>query len=778
MNSLHAAFGYSRRFASCAGLALVATLLLASVAAPSAEAQPPAVSSITPWAVPPGGTADLVIAGGNLQDASGLWTNLACSAELAPGIENNGKAADRVVYRVVTPNEATVGIYGLRVATQRGISPLRLFMVDDLPSIVDNGQNHSPETAQAAPIPVVIDGACDPQAMDYYKFDARAGQKLTIEAVARRLGSKLDPTFRVLGPNGRELAYSDDEEGLGADGRVRLTIPADGTYVVEIRDIRYDGSGDHRYRLRIGDYPLVSTPYPLAVRASTQGTLEFCGSVAEDLVVDPQAINAPAAVGLKPVALRWPQGLGSAFATLEISDLPECLEFEPNDTPETAVAISAPSAVNGRFDKARDRDQYRFDAKAGQRLRFTAHTRRLGSPSDLYLRVYNAEGGQLAESDDAGREDAVLDFTAPGDGQFRLAVEDLNRRGGPQHAYRIEFRPYEPGFTLAVETDKFDVPQGGVFVAKVTSARRDYNGPIALAVDGLPEGSKVDGATIAEGQNEATLRVTVPAGVAPGTFAALHILGTAKVGEQTLHATATASDALREPLGGQPFPPADLASTLGLGVGGPFPQFLKLAVDGGAVVLPQLAGAGNVVVKLERTGGFEGDVALAVSGLPSGISLEAKPIEKGKGEVALAIKAPEGLATGEYTIKLTGTANHQNQPGKFEFELPLRIVAPASVTAAPFGALPAGGAQKVKVALARLGEGHGPAKIEWIGLPAGVTAATVELAADKPEIEVEFAAAADAPKGPHGIRAVATYEVRGRKLKAVSSAVALEISGQ
>ena len=51
-------------------------------------------------------------------------------------------------------------------------------------------------------------------------------------------------------------------------------------------------------------------------------------------------------------------------------------------------------------------------------------------------------------------------------------------------------------------------------------------------------------------------------------------------------------------------------------------------------------------------------------------------------------------------------------------------------------------------------------------------------AADKAEAEVEFTAAAEAPKGPHGVRAVASYEVRGRKLKAASPVVALEISGQ
>ena len=52
----------------------------------------------------------------------------------------------------------------------------------------------------------------------------------------------------------------------------------------------------------------------------------------------------------------------------------EQVELEPNDTPETASPIALPCAINGRFDVAKDRDYYQFEAKAGQRWILASET--------------------------------------------------------------------------------------------------------------------------------------------------------------------------------------------------------------------------------------------------------------------------------------------------------------------------------------------------------------------------------------------------------------------
>jgi hypothetical protein len=92
-------------------------------------------------------------------------------------------------------------------------------MVDDLPSALDNSSNKTIATAQELALPSAVDGACEAESFDYYKFQGVAGQRVTAEVVARRLGYPLDPVLRLLDASGRELAYSDDAPGIGPVGR-------------------------------------------------------------------------------------------------------------------------------------------------------------------------------------------------------------------------------------------------------------------------------------------------------------------------------------------------------------------------------------------------------------------------------------------------------------------------------------------------------------------------------------------------------------------------------
>lgn len=137
----------------------------------------------------------------------------------------------------------------------------------------------------------------------------------------------------------------------------------------------------------------------------------------------------------------------------------EQLETEPNDTPDRSTAVTIPGAIDGRFEAAGDQDYYQFAAKQGQRIVFAGQARSLGSPADLYLRLYNAEGGVLAEAEDAAGSEGSLNYTFPADGTYRLRVEETNQRGGFDFAYRVVATPYVPGFDLAAEAEKVDAPR-------------------------------------------------------------------------------------------------------------------------------------------------------------------------------------------------------------------------------------------------------------------------------------------------------------------------------
>jgi len=748
------------------------------LSAATVTAAPPAINSVVPIGVAAGQATDVTFHGGNLAGSSGLWSPCVSSAELTPDVEKNGQDAAKVTYRLNVPAETPVGVYGVRLATPEGISNIRLLLVDDLPTVAEAGNNKAHDTAQVITLPAAVEGVCEAESFDYYKFTASVGQRVSIEVFSRRLGSPMDPVVRLLTIDGQELVYSDDVAGLSGDCRLAFQIETAGDYLIEIRDISYRGSVNHRYRLRIGDFPLASVVYPLGVQRGATQQLAIVGPTWNEPRFS-ATIAANARLGPTPLGGAYPGGQGSSALVVVASNRIENVEFEPNSSAETASPVQLPGAINGRFGAKADRDHFTFTATKGQRLVFTGQTRSLGSPADLFMHVYKPDGGQIVEVDDTGTEEGVLNVTFPEDGTYRLMVEDLNRRGGPEFVYRVDVTPYEPGFSLRLEAERFNVPRGGVWTMKVLSTRRDYNGPINLSVEGLTAGLKLASNVIPEGKNEIVMRVTLPATLEPGAPHVVHVVGTAKIGERDYRAAANTLTPLRAALSGLPYPPASLVELVGVGVGPVFPDFFKLSSNDGAVLFPQLVGSSTIKVKVERTNKFDGAVALAVQGLPPGFAVgEVKPIEKGKNEIDIALTGPVAVAEGDYLIRIQGSATFQNQPKSVVHNAVLRVVKPLQVSLTPAGPLVSGGTQKAKIAITRYGDEKQPVQLALENLPPGVSVpADLVIAAEASEIEIDLTAAADAAVGEFGDpRVIATTTVAGRKIVAASPPVVLRIN--
>jgi hypothetical protein len=671
-----------------------AALILLLLPASMALGQPPTLSHTAPSGVQPGKTVDVVFHGANLAAPTSVWTSFPASAVLTPGIDQNGAQPASVSYRLTIPAEVPLGVGGIRVATGKGISNLRLLLIDDLPAIAKAGNNKTLQTAQPLVPPIAVDGAADAESSDFYKITAAAGQRISVEVFARRLGSPLDSMIRLLSAAGRELVFSDDEPSTGADSCFSYKFEAAGDYFLELRDIRFQGGGGHRYRLRIGDFPLPSVPYPLAVQKGAGASIQLTGKSLEPPA--PVAVSVPADVpgNRLNVAASYAPGQGSSWVTLLASDTPEQLEQEPNNTPETSTPVKLPGALEGRFETRGDHDYYQFEAKKGERFVFTGQTRSLGSPSDLFMRLYNAEGGLLAEAEDAGPEEGILNYTFPADGLYRLRVEDTNHRGGSDEAYRILVEPYQPGFTLAAAAEKVDAPQSGVFVLKVTAARRDYNGPITLSLEGAGEGCVLANQIIPEGKPETTMSVTLGPLLKGGQFAMIKVVGQAKIGAVEYRTTASTLLAMRTALSGLPFPPAVLDGTLGLGVGPVFPPFFQMAAPTPVIALTQPSASGNLKVQLTRSNGFDEKVDLTVEGLPAGVTAKAAAIEKGKTEVALELTSPQAIPPGKHPIRVVGAATFQNQPQRIVLDQVAIDGPPIAIAFAAAGPLAVGGKQK------------------------------------------------------------------------------------
>lgn len=764
----------SSRLASlCCGLAAIVLVNQGAV-----HGQAPSISRTSPQAVAPGQSADIVVTGGNLAGATALWTSFGEPAALTPDKPGNGTDAGSVSFRVTAPAENSLGIHGIRVVTPGGVSSLKLFVVDDLPSVAEAGGNNAPEAAQAVALPCAVDGQVDNLSRDYFRFDAGAGQTVSFEILARRLGSPLDASLYLYRADGRELHFVDDTAGLSSDCQFAYTFAEAGSYIIEVRDIQFGGGGSHLYRLRMGDFPCVSTPVPLAVQRGTTTAIEFAGSSVADAAAATIAVPADSTARWLNVGTRRPGGVSSAFAAVKVSDAPEFVEQEPNDAPDQANAITIGTSVNGRFEKTGDIDRFAFDAKAGQRFEFTGISRQAGSPSDLMIRIFDGSGKQVAAVDDVGANEGTLNYAFPADGRYTLAVHDLNRRGGPAYAYRVAVAPFQPGFTLQSTVDAINVAAGGIAAVLVNAARVEYDGPIELSLTNLPAGLTSLPTRIGPGMALAVLTVQSAPNAAAASLANVQVVGTATVNGAEVRRVAGVDTTLRGAWSNTLQIPGELAESVALAVG-PAAK-LKLRTEPSEIVFGKELSA-KVKVIADRGEGLDAAIALAVNpekgGLPANVTADVKPIDAGKNDVEITFTGAENAPLGPFTVVLTGSHAKDNvtttasTPG-----IGLRLEAPFVLQASVANAkLARGGTTNVKVAVQRNPAFAGEVKLTFDKLPAGVTAPETVLPADKSEVEIALTAAADAAVGAAGTIVVNGAAVANAKQSGTAAVPAITV---
>ena len=514
-------------------------LLIAQVAA----AQSPVLHRVSPLGIPAGKTTEVKLIGERLDDITDVW----CSVSAVHAETTNGP---RLL--ITTPNDA-VGLIALRVATTNGVSDLVVLVVDDLPSQVENGTNRAIANAQAAIHEAAIDATTDELAFDYYRFNAKKGDTLSIDVLASRIGSKLDPVLRVLDSHQREVAFCEDASGAARDCRLQFRPAISGEYLLEVRDIAYGGGPQFFYRLRLGDFSFATCTFPLVATPGSE-----------------VAVLGPKGERLKKVKARehYAETDGS-FVPTRTSDLPvESAEREPNDVPPKALAIDVPAFINGRFDKADDRDCFRFKAAKEQRLVFLTKSRSAGSPCDVFLELRDATGKSIAESNPSGAQDTALTNKFSSAGEYFLVARELAGRGAPDLAYQIEIKEFEPGFTLAVDEEKFEVKTGGEISIPVSCIRYDFNAKIALQFLGLPDNFKFENATIDGTKTNTSVKISIPADTSPGTLLSFRVVGSAN----NMRAQASTLNALRRNMPLLLQPPHELDGIIVLGITGADPS--------------------------------------------------------------------------------------------------------------------------------------------------------------------------------------------------------------
>lgn len=483
-------------------------MLLVSGAALAAG---PTLTRLDPPGAQRGKAITLTLAGSELGEDATVLTTL--PAAFTPLVSKDSMGENRLSFLVELKPDAPAGLYPVRVQTPDGLSNILLFSVGAFPEIAEEEyadySNDSLETAKQIPVPVTVNGTLRGPDQDFYRFHAKAGERLVFEVEARRAGSAIDPLIRVFDRAGKELASNDDATGIGVDSRVEVKFPEEADYFVAVHDSKFSAQAQNFYRLKIGAFAYADGIFPFGWQRGGDIEVElFGGNLPAPVRVRPDLKGVKAPAGFTMVSL--PGGAGSLPFPFAVSDLPEILE--PSRDREGAVPLAPGTLVNGRISKPREVDRYKLAVAPGEQWFVELQNTTVGT-SRLYgvLTVYDAKGKKLASAGDTSADpeqsflvsaadnavDPYLAFKIPPEvREIVVTVEDLLARGGPEYGYRLVAQRQPPDFTLTLSTPSVNIPMEGSVAVTVTAERRGYMGPIKLGVPDLPDDLAVEGGNI------------------------------------------------------------------------------------------------------------------------------------------------------------------------------------------------------------------------------------------------------------------------------------------
>jgi WD40 repeat protein len=336
----------------------------------------PALNKATPSAAVRGTTIKVKLEGKNLEGATEpALTVPGSKLALSPGAGPNEWALE-----VAIPSATAAGQYQLTVKTAAGQSPPLPFLVDAFPQTAEAGTNDSARTGQKIVLPTTVVGSIGKAGdVDYYRFEAKEGQEIGVQAMTAAVGSKLEPMLELTDGDGRVLASS-------GNGLLGFVCPTAGTYAVGIRDRDYRGDETMFYRLNIGDLPIATGVFPLGLQRGAEADVIVSGvnlGSARKVKVKAPADAAP---GSKlPVAVDTPSGPALGAPSVIVGEFPEV----------AAEVIPTPGTANGRLEKLGATAIFRFAAKKGQTLFLEVNARRLGSPLDSTIEILDKDGRPL-----------------------------------------------------------------------------------------------------------------------------------------------------------------------------------------------------------------------------------------------------------------------------------------------------------------------------------------------------------------------------------------------
>jgi hypothetical protein len=468
----------------------------------------------------------------------------------------NPQIAERITLEFTLPPELEPGEQELRILTANGISNPLVFSVGKLPEVSETSPNDTPKNAEPLPdLPVLINGQILPGDVDCFRFSASKGQSLVFKTEARSLIPYLADTvpgwfqavLALYDASGVEVAYDDDFR-FDPDPVLLFTVPEDGDYTLAIRDSIFRGREDFVYRISIGELPFIEQIFPLGGTTDSEVEVRLSGV---NLPVNTLKIqtghNAPDILPLR-VEKDGVFSNRRMFAISPLSDTPEC---EPNNRVDQAQCVTNNTVINGTIGTPGEEDWFCFKGRHKEEITLEVAARRLGSPLDARLMLFDDQQKRLAVNDDVSdpscgllthQADSRITFTLPASGTYFVRLNDLQGKGGDDYAYRLQIGSEQPDYQLRLIPSSLRIPQDGTAIATVHAIRTGgFTGEIDLSAKRAPSGIELQRAVIPEGADSAPIVLSAAPEAREQIFP-LELEGAARCGIRTVRRPAVPAE--------------------------------------------------------------------------------------------------------------------------------------------------------------------------------------------------------------------------------------------
>ena len=441
--------------------------------------------------------------------------------------------------RLTIPADVPPGLVRWQVANANGASPPGAIHIGNQPEIRENSNRKSAQVLAA--LPVLVSGQIRRiEEIDRYQFQVPKAGPITIQLLARQLGSPLHAMVQVRDADGRVVLDAADSEGR--DLTLTMIAQADRPYELSLHDLDFAGDRSYVYRLALTAGPRVQAAYPAAGKRGETRSVEFVGIGLATGGPAVESVTRDVSFPVAGVLASGDGGVTSSFAyvletpwgnalphTLGLSD-----HLESVEPPTGESTLAAPGAITGSIESRFGSDRHAVTFKKGESWRVSVQGREIGSPLDLELTILGVDGKSFATSDDVpGTTDAQLSFVAPADGVYQFVVADRSGKSGSRGAnYRLSIEPEREEVSLTMPT-QLGIPLGTPGKLAVKAVRvGGFKGPIPLAFDRLPEGVTAP-ADLLIPENMTDLIIDlVCAADAPTNAALCRLTATPRMGEQ------------------------------------------------------------------------------------------------------------------------------------------------------------------------------------------------------------------------------------------------------